>query len=339
MISIGSGVSRAEEKKILLSRHRDVRLSGENPAAMTCSSRTGIIAGAMKDGSVRLWSRAGRLLDAVPADRYFRSLTSLCISPNGRLLAVGPAEGYVKLITPGAKGKSAYLRWNDRITAMSFSPDGRMLMVGSFNGDIKLWNAVTHQMLRWFPGHEMQITSLAIAPSGAMAASASWDRTVRLWSITSGALIRLIQDPQPAPLVVYGPRRESEAILSSRSGRDDTCMCTAFSSDGKFLAGGLRSGIVIIWEVESGRVVRRLPSSKDGIMAVAFSGNDTAIACGTEKGRVKVMAVEGDGASDEIAGHGSSVAFLGFGQKNSLISGSCDGTVIEWLLSLEKSQE
>lgn len=107
----------------------------------------------------------------------------------------------------------------------------------------------------------------------------------------------------------------------------------AFSADGRFLAAIEGLGNVLVLDVRTGAVARRLQmvDADDAVTSLALSADGKRVATGTMTGRVTVFDVTGGETLAPFAGHDGVVTGLTFatdGKK--LISTANDGTAIVW---------
>ena len=149
---------------------------------------------------------------------------AVAFSPDGKLLATGYGNGYVRLWNPatGQAIGSPLLADNSPqgqrgVGAVAFSPDGKLLATAGGDGYVRLWNPATGQAagapLPAVSGGS--VNAVAFSPDGKLLATAGSDGYVRLWN--------------PAT------RRPIGAPLTAARRRDTS---VAFSPDGKLLASG-----------------------------------------------------------------------------------------------------
>lgn len=116
-------------------------------------------------------------------------MTSMALSPGGKILAAGTEEGTVRLWDLATREERALLRQSTsamrRVNSVAFSPDGRILATGSGDGMIKLWDTVTWRERASVERGGEWINSMAFSPDGKTLASGSSQKTIRLWDIRS----------------------------------------------------------------------------------------------------------------------------------------------------------
>ena len=125
---------------------------------------------------------------------------------------------------------------DDRMLSFSASPDARILATGVWgpNAGVRLWEVVTGKQIRNIHGHQGGVVALAWSADGRVVASGeqrsdllmpSLSQTVRLWDSATGK------------------------ELARFAGFDADVAALAFSSDGAFLAVGLRDSTILIWDL------------------------------------------------------------------------------------------
>ena len=168
---------------------------------------------------------------------------------------------------------------------LSFSSNGRWLATKDIDGRVILWNLATGRKAHTLEdsgaanrGEESKIRVMAPSPDGPWLALTTGPRTVKVWEIASGHEPRIFDDhPYPVTATAISPDGQ---WLAAACGKDDcqiklwnaanrcgVCVLKApgevcvmaFSPDSRWLtAGGSRDSAVIVWEVATGREVRRL---------------------------------------------------------------------------------
>jgi WD40 repeat protein len=169
------------------------------------------------------------------------------------------------------------------VYSLAWSPDGKMLASGGYGGTrpgemIRLWDVSTGKevgRLGWLVGHRDDIESLAWSPDGKSLASGSRDKTIRLWNVAAVHKLRDRENPAWRVLslaCLWKAVMENRGrVLARQSGSVDSL---AWSPDGKTLASGSYEKRVRLWDVVTGKELRRL----DARGSVAWSPDGKTLA-------------------------------------------------------------
>jgi WD40 repeat protein len=193
-------------------------------------------------------------------------------SPRGAGLAIKPPTARMgdALLADGSEAATETRRFqghSDVVQSVVVSPDGLRLLSGSKDRTMILWDRDTGRLLRRFRQQGGWIQSVAISPDGRRALSGGEDTVVRLWDLESGDVVREF-------------RGHTEWVFS-----------VAFSPDGRLAysaSGGRHVGVwrdgtdsaVRVWDVETGREVRRLEGHRGIVWSVAVSPDGRRVLSG-----------------------------------------------------------
>jgi WD40 repeat protein len=254
-------------------------------------------------------------------------LTTVAVSPNGKLLAFGGLERVVHLIDLATGKPRQKLIWNDQplvghVYHLAFSPDSKMLACATTDaGSIVLWDVQTGMGVRALPNHDNRVNQLAFSPDGSLLASAAENRgvgTVRLWKPTG-------------ELLFTSPPMSAWSVWS-----------VAFSPDGKTLAAGLETGEVRLFDVAipaAGWQLAKLAGHGGPVRWLGFhpDGRSLVVAGGLTENTVFVWDLATRPARTQparLSGHHSGVLSGAWRADGRLITaGDTDGTVRLWDLS------
>ncbi len=185
------------------------------------------------DKTVRLWNLTTRQqlgqID-LPAE-----VLSIAFSPDGATLAIGMADGNVRLWDMKQGKDSANLKGHtDAVSSVAFASDGQTLATGSWDTTAKLWDCRTGRQLTTLQGHSQAVLSVSFSPDGARLATGSQDGGVKLWD-TSYEL---------------GDKNTRHALVTLK-GQEGVSLVPAVSvafkpGDGKILAIGNGDGTLLL---------------------------------------------------------------------------------------------
>jgi RNA polymerase sigma factor (sigma-70 family) len=214
--------------------------------------------------SVSLWEvPSGRL-----RRRFLFPSEAQCVAyaPDGKLLAVGSADCFVRLIdlTPG-KGARLLVghgpgedRFSKGVREVAFGRDGRTLTSRGSDKTTRVWDVAAGKELRKLPEGPGR---LAVSADGRLEARAVEGdaKALRLWDTRTDREVR-------------------------RLAHDDEVGKVAFSPDGKLLAAAVgplqKPCAIVLWEVEGGRKVGTLTGHTARVFAVAFAADGKTLASG-----------------------------------------------------------
>ncbi|HEY7156078.1 MAG TPA: sigma-70 family RNA polymerase sigma factor, partial [Gemmataceae bacterium] len=196
---------------------------------------------------VCVWELAtGRLLRQFPGTYDEKEIA---LSPDGKLLAISQEKAIV--VWDLASGKEVRRFALPYANALAFSPDGKTLASVSH-----LWDVATgKQIARWDLGSDNP-TLLSFTPDGKTLIVGGYsDSKIGLWDAASGKM-----------------RKELDA-------KTGDMFLFALSPDGATLATGCRQGDIPLWDVTTGKLIRKLRRDDEKeCSAVAFSPNGKTLA-------------------------------------------------------------
>lgn len=157
------------------------------------------------------------------------SVSSLAITPDGKILCSGSNDGTIKLFEISTGQEIASLDGRiKRVRSLAITPDGRTLCCGGFDGRIVFWDLETKQQIS--EANVNHLTVMKITPDGnTLCVGASFGDTITLLDIPSGRKIQVLE--------------QSESF-----GFD-----LAISPDGRTLCTGNSKGKITLWDIQSGR--------------------------------------------------------------------------------------
>jgi hypothetical protein len=145
------------------------------------------------------------------------------------------------------------------VACVAISPDGTRAVTGGADHGLWVWDLVNRRELRCLAGHRDRICCVTFSPDGRRILSSGLDQTVRLWDFDAGLELK---------------------CFDRQTNRSAT-----FAPDGKTaLCGALYDGKLRVFDVTSGKELKRLPGHSDWVVCVAFAADGkVALSGGLDK--------------------------------------------------------
>lgn len=311
-----------------------------------------------KDGKtdkVVLWQTAtGKICGEVKGEGLFSQLSSdnLAFSADGKILAIGNANGVLRLVETSTGRERRSLRWGEgEIKAVAFSADGKMLAAASSTAGAAVWNVADGTRLRIFLSPEKErMAALVFAPDGKSLVIGSEQGTLHLWDLATGNNLHTLRDdkrgtplsslfllfsPDGSLLVMGDIYNEDLLLWNTVSGKVARKIggiaephCAAFAPDGKTLATGDSANRVRLWDVASGKEQNLHRDNTVALAAPALSPDGRILATYGDDQTLRLWAFPSGKHLRTFRGHDSGVLCLAFtADGKQLITGGYDGTI------------
>ncbi|WFC98911.1 hypothetical protein MYAM1_001644 [Malassezia yamatoensis] len=212
------------------------------------------------DSTLIVWNaRTGQKLRRLRGHKGI--VNSVACTRSGRpMVASGSDDGRVLLWDLDERHFVDALHFGYPITAVQFSEDGTQLFVGGVDNAIHVMDVASKQRQYSLRGHLDTIASLRLSRSGTHLLSSALDDTVRIWDVRPFA-------PEPQPGDSSSPRLY-RTLTGAPSGFENLLIKAAWSSDGERVASGGADRTCTIWDVETGKILYKLPGHRGSCTAV-----------------------------------------------------------------------
>ncbi|MFO0991613.1 MAG: WD40 repeat domain-containing protein [Hyphomicrobiales bacterium] len=198
-------------------------------------------------------------------------------SPDGLTFATAADSVQIWRTRDGTELKTMpfLTRWSNKV---AFSPDGGRLFTISWGSPAHLWSVSTGEEIAVLSGAVSENNCATFGHDGKLAASASSDGSAHLWNGLSGALLRVLGKELPT--------------FESSGTQDEDRNC-AFSPDDQFFANVALNGILRIWEVKSGLLLKAIGGAGNMIRHVAFGPDRDSVLFASSDGNARVWDIDG----------------------------------------------
>jgi WD40 repeat protein len=272
----------------------------EPTAACSAFDRDGrLLATGSWAGVLRIWDVAtGQLLHSIQAHEH--RLGGVAFSPDGRHLATASFDRTVKIWNAETGDHLHTLRGHtDVVSGVAWSHDGRRLFSCGGDKRVKVWDPRTGREILDLRGHEGVCSAVAVSPGGERVASTGGDGTIRIWDATP-----LRQNAANEPLTIM---HESEVWSAE------------FTRDGKYVATGIWTGPVQLWDARSGSLEREFEQPEDigSTLQIALSPDGSRLAAASRSRKLVALfgrweTATGREVGEEIREKGHLVFFVAF---------------------------
>jgi uncharacterized delta-60 repeat protein len=213
---------------------------------------------AVANAGVQFWqvahgSPAGTISGA------FGGITSIASSRDGLRVAVGDADGVIRVYNVWDRSAAWSCRAGGDVTGVTYGPTGMLSSWSSDRNTVDLWRADDGVFQRSLSGYEWSHYNVAFSPDGTLVAiGGDTDPAVKLLSVADGSVVR---------------------TLVGHTARVRT---VAFSTDGAALATAGDDGSIRLWRVSDGAQLRMLSGHTAAVWKLAVAPNATLASSGTD---------------------------------------------------------
>lgn len=278
---------------------------------------------------------------------------SVCFSPDGRLMATGSDDETVKIWDVKTGTELHTLSGHvATVSAVAFSPDLRYVASGSLDCTIRIWDLLKPGEVKTLSGHPGTVRCLDWSRDGRLLISGDHIRngtpTVIVWDVAEGRQLQHWTDHRNRlheTLFMKDGRRcvtvsedTTATVRDVRTGHieltlHDTqqLLSGVLLNDGRWLAAGTKYGIIRIWDLDSGKLVKDLRGHAVSVRSVAISPDGKVLASGSEDSTVRLWDPQSGECLLVLRGHQAPVNGVAFSPNGEILaSGAHDGTVKLW---------
>lgn len=288
------------------------------------------------DNSLCLWDAATGL--PLKRVRGFRNgIAAVAFSADGRRALVASAGKITNRIwTPGGDfdlrlwdidaGRELRVLEGHRsdILCLAFSGDGRLALSGGRDKIVRMWKVQTGEETQRLVGHTDTVNSVAFTPDGLHALSAGSDRTVRLWELKRGTEVRQFEGHKD---IVWAVAVSPDGRLALSGGGYQP------RPGGRGLVPGNKDYALRLWDIATGKEVRRFEGHTEAVSQVTFSPDGKRVlSCGADRS-VRLWLTDSGRELRRFTGHKKlvfTVAFSADGRR--ALSGGADAELRLWEL-------
>jgi len=202
----------------------------------------------------------------------------MAFSPDGQLLASASSDGTAKIRDWRNGDILKILEFPSEVSSVSFSPDGLTLAVGGVdetvnqirNASVWTFAADSWEPLVKFPEY-WNITALAYSPDGSILVGGGTSRNVQVWRTSDGTSLFTLNHAHQVGKAAISPDGSTVATT--------TCITVVNTN--------CTEGGVWLWDLTTGKLLRKLGNFADIVEHVAFSADGSTLIAASRDGTLR----------------------------------------------------
>jgi WD40 repeat protein/serine/threonine protein kinase len=312
---------------------------------------------ASTDRQVILWDVASGDIVRQYGDRS-NTWVDVELSPDGRHLAGATQVGQIIIWDAATGAETLRINTGSQVSGIAYHADSARVISANSTGTLTLWDAATGAALNVYNGHVGRVVAVQFSPDGQQIASGGADNTVRLWDTETGQALRVYKGHRGRVRVVAFSR---DGVVASGSGDNevrvwlsqpipvnaplvlgghrDVATQAVFTPDNRYVLSGSgtlfgafpEEARMLLWDWESGALIREFSGHSDSITSVAVSPDGSTALSASRDGTVMLWDLASGEALRTFVGHDDwvwSVVYSPDGTQ--ALSASRDTTLILW---------
>jgi|GEM_PF-4008310 len=277
------------------------------------------------------------------------------VTPDGKTLISVGNDNSVRLwdVATGKllKTLEGHTGW---VGSVLVTPDGTQAITAGGDNIIRVWDLKTQKEVKKLEGHTVAIRGLALTADGQTLISGSSDKTCRAWDLTTGKQIRKYGDEKASvesvgvtpngKYVLAGNDKGIISVFDAKTGdvvntyekHEGTMVYTIIvAPDGKTAISGARDKDIHVWDIASGKEIRRLKGHTEQIYQIAFSSDAKYLVSASYDKTVRVWDFNTGKELKKFEGHTDGIQGACFTPDGRFVfSASWDKTVRKWRLPI-----
>jgi WD40 repeat protein/CHASE3 domain sensor protein len=263
------------------------------------------LATASDDGRVGIWDLRGENLVATPLATPNNAVVTLAATPDGTLVGVDPTGNLLRWGSNGNPSQSAISLGELDLTSVAVADDGSRVAIGAADGSVRVVDP-NGKLLAPILQAGKRSDAVALSPDGQVVAIANLgsdcEACVQLFdvdkadrpkfSLRSPGLAKGRKSPATAvafdrtgSMLATGIRRGWVDLWDPATGRhrwgtrlDRGIRSLAFTPDGRILAVGANTGLLMLFDTTNGKLIRRLQGHRGEVIGLAFRPDGSMLA-------------------------------------------------------------
>jgi WD40 repeat protein len=232
---------------------------------------------------IRMWDPATGKEKFLEYEGHQSGVASVAVSPDGKRIA--SAGDSIRLWDPSGK-PIREIPVQGGVSVVAFSPDGERLAAACRDRAVRIFDVESGKQVDQLKGHQHMLCGLAISPDGKKLASGDVQSTIKIWDLATSKQLNEIENLSGTECLSLAFSPDS-ALLACGGAWNDS----SFLPKGTINIQGVKMErkegyLVLMWDAETAKEVRRFSGLSDKIKSVAFSKDGKMLAAASKDGRI-----------------------------------------------------
>jgi WD40 repeat protein len=250
-----------------------------------------------ESNAVRVWDGG-----PFPLEATFRGegtpLFAVAADPTGQVVAASGSRYAVTLYDRAKRKPPRELTGHtSHIGDVDISSYGRLVASASDDRTIRLWDISTGKEVKKLEGHTGQVTRVRFDPTGEKLISTGADRAARVWDVATGRELLKVDHPEGKGMDLALSADGGRAVICAENGvriwdvttgetlrqiRPPHPTTSVAWRDGTLVTGD-NTGLVHVWDAESGEHRREWEAHSGTVWGLAFTREGVLVSGGSDR--------------------------------------------------------
>lgn len=269
------------------------------------------------------------------------NVETVAFSYDGKSFASGGWDGSVNLYTFDSSGnpilKQSFLGHLGAVTSLSFSKNGKYLVSASKDYSARVWNIDTPAKHKVFNLHLEPVTAAFLDPGNKYLITSSLDGTIRTTLLTDATKSKILKLSGPIMdlqlsrdfkfyFVAFKGGTIKKIQTSGKNleimtytGHTDDINDIQISPDGLNLASASNDKSIIIWDIATGKIIKKLCGFEWKVTSIKYSSDGKYIVGGCNSGIAKLFDISSSKVVAEFKDLGMNVRDVAINRDGTLV--------------------
>jgi WD40 repeat protein len=279
------------------------------------------------DHLIRIWDKEnGQLIQSF--DAHSERVDSIALSSDNQYIISGSWDKSARLwLLKNGKMMKKFPH-EMTVSSVDFLNERQQIVTGS-GGTVRIWDIKSGHLVKTLAGYADGVLALSCSPDERFLVSGHYNGSLILWDLTSGKAICSMLESDGKPICTSFATVVDGKLIPFNMPKY-SIQSVVFSNDGKYICAGSSDGMVRIWDITNGQLIKKFVGDPEWVEVVAFSRNNQQVIVGGHRG-LKIFDINTGQILKVLLEQTEPVDALAVSTDGeNFISGSWDGSVKLW---------